>query len=68
MTEIFEKRDSLRIVNSIINFPEMIARGDSTAVRVYEDYNKVKHPVFEVLAQDEIGHLMNYMKANAGLR
>ncbi|MEL7145191.1 MAG: c-type cytochrome, partial [Bacteroidota bacterium] len=44
---VFERRDSLWVIDATRNFPALIKRGDQTAIDLYHEYNKTEHTVFE---------------------
>lgn len=63
MLGLFDRRDSAWAANSIRNFPAMIEKGDTAAIALFEDYQKIEHPVFESLQEEDLTELMAYLRA-----
>ncbi|MGB3463906.1 MAG: cytochrome c [Cyclobacteriaceae bacterium] len=61
---VFERRDSLWIIRSFKNYDKLLAEGDTTAIALYEEYNRTQHTRFENFTDKETKHLMSYLKAS----
>lgn len=55
-----QRRDSIWIVNAILDFQSLVDKKDSTALKVYAEYN-MSHPQF-VLTDEEIASLVKFIE------
>ncbi len=63
----FEDRDSIWFVRMITSANDLIASGDTLAVRLFNDYNQTRHTDFRGLDKTELTDLVEYLKLE-GLR
>ncbi len=64
---IFERRDSVWIRKAIVHMSKLIASGDSSAVALFEEYDKQQMPSNEFLSEEEVDQLMGYIKGETPL-
>jgi cytochrome c2 len=62
LRDVFERRDSVWIRKMIINANKLIARGDTLAVRLFNEYYQTPHTSFEGLSKEDVDALMVYLK------
>lgn len=58
---VTQRRDSIWLADFIRNPEKMVVSGDSTAIKLYNDYNQVLMPAFN-LSEEEINQLVGYLK------
>ena len=58
---IGERRDSLWIVRMIRNSEQLIASGDSTATKLYREYNQTRMPSYQSLPDSSIQLMIEYL-------
>lgn len=61
---LLERRDPEWLTKWIRNSQELINSGDETAVQIYEEFNKVAMPSYD-LSDEEIADLLKYIDENA---
>ena len=62
LVNIFERRDSLWVIDATTNYPALMKRGDKVAIDLYKEYNEISHIVFEEFTDEELHALMIYLK------
>lgn len=61
MAGISGRRDSLWIVQSILNYAVLLKAKDSTAVQLFAKYREIRHPAFEYIGDEDFKLLMRFL-------
>jgi mono/diheme cytochrome c family protein len=59
---VLDRRDSLWVVRMIQNSSKLIASGDPTAVKLFEEYNRTQMTAFTSFSDDDLRNLLEYLK------
>ncbi len=66
LRDIFERRDSIWILQMIVNADMLIKNDDKEAISLSKEFGGRKHPAFESLTRDELYALIEYLKLKQG--
>jgi mono/diheme cytochrome c family protein len=59
---VLDRRDSLWVVKMIRNSSKLIASGDPTAVKLFEEYNRTQMTAFTSFSDEDLRNLLEYLK------
>jgi mono/diheme cytochrome c family protein len=59
---VLERRDSLWVIKMIRNSSQLIASGDPTAVKLFEEYNGLQMTSFASFSDADLRSLLEYLK------
>lgn len=58
--EVFYENDQKYIVNFLHNF-DLLLKEDSAVIKLYNDYNKINHPIFDSLSEVDISAVIEFV-------
>lgn len=61
LVNVFERRDSLWVLNAITDFEGLVEMGDSLAIELFENHNETKHPAY-AFSDNELEALVDYIQ------
>lgn len=59
---VLERRDSLWVIRMIRNSSQLIASGDPTAIKLFQEYNRIQMTSFTSLSDEELKTLLEYIR------
>lgn len=59
---VLDRRDSLWVVKMIRNSSQLIASGDPTAVKLFNEYSKTQMTSFTSFSDEELRNLLEYLR------
>ena len=62
---VLERRDSSWVIKMIRNSSQLIASGDPTAVKLFQEYNGTQMTSFNLLSDEELRNLLEYIKVES---
>ncbi len=65
ITGVAERRDSLWIVQSILSYEVLLKAKDSTALQLFSEYRKIRHPNFEQIPDQDFESLIKFLIAES---
>lgn len=62
LRNVFERRDSLWIVDIILNEEKLRLSGDTIAIKLFDEYTGFQHPNYEMMPDSSMRQLLIYLR------
>ena len=60
---VFERRDSLWVIDATVDYMALMEKGDKEAIALYKEWREISHIRFTELSDEKLKALMTYIKA-----